>query len=81
MFAKEEYVELFNGAFGQNFNSEDLIHDKPILPQSIKKIDKKRFTHYQPASYLARNPEAVIFSDLTLDRFEKLFAKINGLLK
>lgn len=81
MFTTQEYLILFNGAFGTNITQDDIINDKPILPQLNKIIGKKRFTHYLPANYLVRNSAIITFSDATFARFEKLFTKINHLLR
>lgn len=77
LFTKEEYLTLYNGAFGNTVQLSDIVADKPIMPQ-LKRINgNKAFNHYAPANYLAKNIGTLAFSDETLDHFEKLFELIN----
>jgi len=77
LFTKEEYLTLYNGAFGNTVQLSDIVADKPIMPQ-LKRINgNKAFNHYAPANYLAKNIGTLVFSDETLEHFEKLFELIN----
>lgn len=77
LFTKEEYLTLYNGAFGNTVQLSDIVADKPIMPQ-LKRINgNKAFNHYAPANYLAKNIGTLAFSDETLEHFEKLFELIN----
>lgn len=77
LFTDEEYLNLYNGAFGKTINLSEIDSNKPIMKQ-LKKINGGRdFNHYSPANYLANNIAHISFSENTLDNFEKLFKKVN----
>ncbi len=83
IFQKNEYLSFFNKAF---FEYQDLSHSdlnpsiERIITQINKKLNLAHFNHYRPANYLAqKGVEPNFFSTETLDRFEKLFKKINML--
>lgn len=76
LFSKEEYLTLYNGAFGATVQLSDLEADKPIMAQ-LKRINGKAFNHYSPANYMAKNIGTLTFSNETLERFEKLFKLVN----
>lgn len=76
LFSKEEYLVLYNGAFGTTVQMSDLDTDKPIMAQ-LKRINGKAFNHYSPANYMAKNIGSLAFSEETLERFEKLFKLVN----
>ena len=76
LFSKEEYLALYNGAFGTTVQMSDLDADKPIMAQ-LKRINGKAFNHYSPANYMAKNIGSLAFSEETLERFEKLFKLVN----
>lgn len=78
LFSKDEYLELYNGAFSTSFKITDLDVDKPIMSQ-LKRINgNKSFNHYSPANYMAKNIGTLTFSTETIERFEKLFALVNS---
>ena len=76
LFSKEEYLALYNGAFGTTVQMSDLDADKPIMAQ-LKRINGKSFNHYSPANYMAKNIGTLAVSTETIDRFEKLFKLVN----
>ena len=76
MFTKSEYLQLYNGAFNTKVEESSLKSDKPILDQLKKKYSENR-NHYLPANFLLKHVSEISFSDETLNRFEKLFDKIN----
>lgn len=76
MFTKSEYLQLYNGAFNTKVEESSLKTDKPILDQLKKKYSENR-NHYLPANFLLKHVSEISFSDETLNRFEKLFDKIN----
>lgn len=80
MFQTNEYLTLYNGAFGLNVHEEQIDKSKPIMNQLKHLNDNKSFNHYAPANYMAKSIETLSFSDHTLTNFEKLFAEINKLL-
>ena len=76
LFSKEEYLILYNGAFGTTVQFSDLDADKPIMAQ-LKRINGKAFNHYSPANYMAKHIGMLTFSEETLERFEKMFKLVN----
>lgn len=76
LFTKEEYLSLYNGAFGTAVQMSELDANKPIMAQ-LKRINGKAFNHYSPSNYMAKNIGTITFSDDTLARFEKLFEIVN----
>lgn len=78
LFSKNEYLELYNGAFSTSIKITDLDVDKPIMSQ-LKRINgNKSFNHYSPANYMAKNIGTLTFSTETIEHFEKLFALVNS---
>ena len=78
LFSKEEYLILYNGAFGTSVQIENLDVNKPIMFQLKRLNGSKAFNHYSPANYMAKNVGAFTFSQETIDRFEKLFVQVNS---
>ena len=78
LFDKEEYLVLFNGAFGKLVQISELDANKPIMSQLKRLNGNKAFNHYSPANYMAKNIGSLVFSDETMGRFEKLFAMVNS---
>ena len=84
LFTKEEYLELFNSAFNEDYKKVEIVDlddsIDTILKQINKVIGKDRFNHYRPANKLNQlGVEISYFSKNTLDRFEKMFIEINKL--
>lgn len=82
MFDINEYLNFFNSAFNEyaDIDESDIDTSKPIIQQINKIIQKPRYNHYRPS--MAANKLGLSkdnFSQETLDRFEKLFKKINSL--
>lgn len=78
LFDKEEYLVLFNGAFGKSVQISELDTNKPIMSQLKRLNGNKAFNHYSPANYMAKNIGSLVFSDETMGRFEELFAMVNS---
>lgn len=79
MFSVDDYLSLYNGAFGKNISRADIDDNMPILPQLKKLNSGKDFNHYTPANYLAKNVSSILLSDETLGHFENLFQTVNKL--
>lgn len=77
LFGKEEYLALYNGAFGTSVKISDIDMGKPIMSQLKRLNEKKSFNHYSPANYMANNIGSISFSEETIERFEKLFSMVN----
>lgn len=80
MFTDEEYISLYNNAFNDNIKITDIKSDQPIMKQLKALNGDKDFNHYKPANYMAKNIASITLSEETLNRFEKMFKKINSLL-
>lgn len=80
MFEIKEYLALYNGAFEQNIQEDQIDKSKPIMNQLKRLNNNNSFNHYAPANYMAKKIESLTFSDTTLTNFENLFVRINKLL-
>lgn len=78
LFTKEEYLLLYNGAFGTSIKIDEFDAEKPIMSQLKRLNGNKPFNHYSPANYMAKNIGTLSFSDETIGRFEKLFSMVNS---
>ena len=84
VFAKCEYLQLYNGAFEDRRDIDISELDEGIsrVTQQIRKILKKHYNHTRPAKYFARTgDEQEFLSQETLERFEKMFKEINKRFK
>lgn len=81
LFEKEEYIALYNGAFGKAIQASDVEAGRPIMSQLKRLNGNKSFNHYSPANYMAKNIGTLHFSEETIGRFEKLFSIINSKFK
>ncbi len=80
MFEVDEYLGLYNAAFHQSINAEEIHEDRPIMLQLKMLNNGKNFNHYLPARELVKQSINLDLSNETLDRFEELFKRINQLL-
>ncbi|MDQ6945889.1 MAG: hypothetical protein M3256_06345 [Actinomycetota bacterium] len=80
LFEVDEYLQLYNAAFGRKFAQGDLTGSDRILSRIARK--QGTFDHGLPADYLLRNRDKILptLSAKTLDRFEKLFETVNRTL-
>ena len=84
MFEKDKYLKLFNLAFkkdGYNVSIKDVkSSESTIIPQINSIISKDRYNHYGPANeFLKATDKSKYLDDSTIEKFEKLFVKINEL--
>jgi predicted ATP-dependent endonuclease of OLD family len=82
LFAKDDYLALYNAAFGKKINSANLTGTDPIVQQIARLEGGKRYDHNEPAEVLLRERanRVAALSGETLDNFEVLFKRINGTL-
>jgi predicted ATP-dependent endonuclease of OLD family len=83
LFAKEDYLDLYNRAFRKEVTTGDLQGDDPIVRRLARFEGEDRFDHGVPADELLRHRDEIL-PDLiedTLDRFEALFEEINRTLQ
>jgi len=79
VFDVDDYLALYNAALGQAISSGDLPPGDRIVKRITEKTDSD-FEHCDPADYFLRHRDAILpkLSGATLDRFEKLFERINN---
>ncbi|MEP4033900.1 AAA family ATPase [Roseibium polysiphoniae] len=82
LFAKHDYVALYNAAFGKKLKAADLTGTDPIVRQIARKESVDRYDHNAPAEVLLREraKRVAALSEETLDAFEALFKRINETL-
>jgi hypothetical protein len=80
-FARDDYLKLYNGAFGTQVKEEEIDSSKGIMAQLKHLNGNKAFNHYAPSRYMMAHIGELQFSDETLNAFEEVFKAINKLLK
>lgn len=82
LFEVDEYLELYNKAFGKAIKGTDLQGNEPIVARIARHEGVSRYDHGRPADVMLRERDAVLakLSDATLKRFEALFERINTTL-
>lgn len=82
LFSPDEYLALFNKAFGTTFAPSDLNGTDPIVKRCARLLNVDRYDHGKPATVLLRASTDILptLSDETLQRFESLFQRINATL-
>lgn len=81
-FEEDEYLLLYNKAFGKSLKPTDLKGTDPIVTRIARREGIDRFDHGRPADILLREREDILskLSEPTLKRFETLFERINATL-
>lgn len=82
LFAKDDYVKLYNAAFKKTVKASDLKGSDPIVRQIARHEGVERYNHDAPAELLLREKAKRLsaLSDETLNAFEALFRRINETL-
>ncbi|MFO0894508.1 MAG: AAA family ATPase [Phycisphaerales bacterium] len=82
LFEEDEYLGLYNRAFGKSIKAKDLKGHGPIVTRIARHEGVERYDHGRPADVLLREREAILsaLSADTLKRFEDLFGRINRTL-
>jgi hypothetical protein len=82
LFESAEYLDLYNRAFGSSVTETDLVGTDPIVSRIARHIKQDRFDHGRPSDVLLRQRDTFLasLSPNTLDRFERLFKRINATL-
>jgi predicted ATP-dependent endonuclease of OLD family len=82
LFDAEDYIALYNAAFGAKVKKSDLKGSDPIVVQIARHAGEKRFDHNKPADNLLRNKDKLLkgLSEVSLANFERLFVRINETL-
>ena len=81
LFAEDDYLGLYNAAFSSTVERQSLPEGDRIVKR-LARLAGDDFDHGKPADYLLRERISVCeaLSSETLDRFEKLFARLNQTL-
>jgi energy-coupling factor transporter ATP-binding protein EcfA2 len=79
LFEPNEYLALYNRAFGASLAQSDLSGTDPIVSKIARHLGVDRFDHGRPADVLLRERDTILptLSHETLKRFEMLFDRIN----
>lgn len=80
VFAVEDYLVLYNEAYGKNIQEEDLNGNDRIIKRVSRYENIDDYDHGKPADVLLRQRDKLLpkFSSATYDNFEKLIEKINS---
>lgn len=86
LFDPKDYLKLFNAAFSEysDISISDLskVSKGRIVEKINSHIGVKRFNHYRPANYLAKESgKNVELGDATLDHFEAVIKAVNEAMK
>lgn len=81
MFEKSEYLNYYNIGFGASIKESDLpLTNEPITRRIAFFLGKPRYNHYIPAiAFMKSRYDKTSLSSATVDRFDKLFERINSL--
>lgn len=81
VFAVEDYLALYNAAFGTKLTPANLTGTDTVLAR-IQRYTGSSFDHGAPADLLLRRRDEFLprLSPVSLDQFEKLFAAVNATL-
>ena len=81
VFSIDDYIVLYNEAFGQKLKPGDLTGTDPIVAR-IERHTGAEYDHGKPADVLLRKRDEFLpkIEAETLNRFEKLFQAINATL-
>ena len=83
LFAKDDYIALYNAAFGTKIKAAELKGNDPIVKQIARKEGVDRYNHNAPAEVLLRERarRVAALSEETLRAFQTLFQRINATLQ
>lgn len=82
LFSPDDYLELFNKSMGTSFELSTLTGSDPIVRRLARAMGVERFDHGKPADLFLRKRDEILpaLSELTLDRFERVFDRVNSTL-
>jgi hypothetical protein len=84
LFDREFYIGLVNKEFEKSIKPKGVNASIPRVLVALRPaFGDNSFNHYRPARYLSEHLDELKdqISDEVVNRFEKLFAELNGLLK
>lgn len=59
LFADEDYLDLYNAAFGKSIKAEDLPSHHERILKRLEGMGDPKFDHWRPAAVLLRDPSRV----------------------
>ena len=89
MFDPDFYLSIVNDVYGSSISESDISIGHPRIVRRLEKYfsdnpltSEERFNHYRPAKYLAENISSLEsqLSDVVLQRFQRVFDRLNSLL-
>lgn len=82
LFDVDEYLNLYNLAFGKNLTAQTLSGTDPIVSRIARHEGIDRFDHGRPADIFMRQRDKLLskLSVGTLDNFERLIERVNATL-
>ena len=82
LFTPEDYLKLYNKAFGKKLKPSDLTGTDPLVRRIARNEKLNRFDHGKPADIFLRHRDDMLsaLSDDTLANFGVLFSQINATL-
>ncbi len=82
LFDPQDYLNLYNGAFGKKLTASVLKGDDPIVKQIARAEGIDNFDHGKPADFLLRNRDTILpnLKQETIDNFDSLFKRLNSIL-
>ncbi|HEY7548601.1 MAG TPA: AAA family ATPase [Hyphomicrobiaceae bacterium] len=80
LFDPDDYLRLYNKAFGTKVKLADLKGSDPIVRRLARHAGVDRYDHGKPADVLLRDKPTLLasFSEATFANFEKLFKRVNA---
>ena len=82
LFDPNDYLNLYNGAFGKKLTASVLNGNDPIVKQIARAEGIDNFDHGKPADFLLRNRDAILpnLKQETIGNFDSLFNRLNSIL-
>jgi hypothetical protein len=82
LFEPDEYLRLFNQAFGKRLTTSDIQGGELIVKRIARHLGQDRFDHGAPADVFLRERDKILpqLSQQTLGRFAELFRRANATL-
>ncbi len=84
LFDRDFYIELVNKEFEKSIRPDEVKESiKRVLVALRPSFGGRSFNHYRPARYFSEHLGELEeqISDVVIDRFERIFSDLNGLLK
>jgi hypothetical protein len=82
LFDEDDYLRLFNSSMGMTVAHASITGTDPVVVRLARLMGVPRFDHGKPADHFLRNRDTILpsLSATTLERFERLFERVNATL-